>query len=125
MKNKISFLCLSLLALLLFACDGKSENHGAGLQDINGLCTSSEQNNVSNQLRAEEAWSITIADNGDWLSVSPSSGTGSVNLINLIFNVQANNNAQSRSTEVEVLIGDTSYPYQFSQDGQTQKACPN
>lgn len=115
-----------LLFLLLAgsACNDSS-NEPLGLQSVSSLCFPNQQCNTSNQLKADDAWSITFGDLNEWITVTPSSGGASSSLIDLVFNLDANNDDYSRSTEVILTIGSKKYVYQATQNGVIEKPCSN
>lgn len=116
-----------ILVFLLIACYGcnDSSKEPAGLQSVTSLCFPNQQSNTSNQLNADDDWSITFGDDADWITVTPSSGSSSSSLIDLVFNVNANNDDYSRDTEVIVTIGTQKYVYQATQEGVLEKPCFN
>lgn len=118
-------LLLTFIGMILVTnCDNSAVNTPKGLT-IDNLCFSLDGGNISNNLRADEAWSIQIAGNDPWASVTPSSGTGSTSLIPLIFTVNVNNNSQSRSAIMTITIGNEAIKYILNQDGTSQQICNN
>ncbi|MGL4293766.1 MAG: BACON domain-containing protein [Bacteroidales bacterium] len=111
---------------LLFLHTGCNDNAGdikQGLTVIDNICFSTDGGDVSNTLLANDSWSITLPGDNLWLSVSPGSGQGSANPINLIFNAQVNNNTGSRSQQVILRIGDKTFQYTANQDGTLNQVC--
>ncbi|MEG1616350.1 MAG: BACON domain-containing protein [Bacteroidales bacterium] len=124
-QNYLSGITLFTLLLLAFtACN--DEKNGPGLQNVDTLCFTIDGGDTSEELVAEQAWSISVnAGTDPWLTVSPLSGGGSTDPINLIFKALVNNNAQSRTAEVTITIGTKKYTYSVFQDGTTENSCNN
>ena len=110
-------LCMSFVILL---SDCNREKKNIGLQGFQ-RCFSPEGGNVSQEFYAPEDWSVSYDNNSkiaSWLSISPSSGSGSDELINLQLTATVNNDMQSRQQIFYITIGGTKYTYSVTQDGR-------
>ncbi len=95
---------IPLLCLLIFNTSCKDDSEGELIQDKleiskEGVVLSNEEGSATIQVSTKGDWSVTIEEGGDWISISPASGSGNGGV-----RIMATDNSKGASRKGKISI---------------------
>ena len=120
--NKIYLIGLCILCCL--CCFGCEDDSPQGNSLVSGsFCFPASGGNLIDQLYASSEWRIQVSTRINFIRVTPNSGSGSPNPINLTIVANVNNDTDSRSAILELIIDGEVKTYSIFQDGTLIQTC--